>query len=897
MKEQTIKNWHALKLEEIKKELGSNFEKGLTTKEAAERQRSFGLNQLPKGKEKKWWQILLEQFKNPMIFVLIFAAIVTFWIAVTSGGGHEAGSGIHSGEANPYADTIVITIAILVNVAIGFWQEFRSNNLFEKLQNLVTVTAQVKRDGKIYDVDAKELVPGDTILVHAGMKIPADARLVSAQDVSANEALLTGESLPVKKSTKDILDKDTPLAERENMIYTGTVIEKGEGEAVIVATGEHTELGQIAKLTANVEDEKTPLQNRLSHLGEKITVMVMIFAALIFGVGFLTQGHIVEMFTLSVAVAVAAIPEGLPAAMSIVLAVASQKILKKKGLVKTLLGAESLGSTTVICTDKTGTLTEGRMKVEDLYRAEDKARASLIMALANEAQITGEGVVSGEATDKAKLEFFLNSEGDLTQTLEDNPRMAILPFSSDEKYLASYHQNKDGKLIVFVSGAPERILEFSNIPEEDKKEILGEVEELASKGFRMIGLAERTIEENIDLNNTDELRGAIKDLEFRGVAAIRDPIREDVPESIEQVRNAGVRVIMITGDHKLTARSIGGELGFRTEDKNMVEGSELEVMPEEELRERINDIDIISRASPKHKMQIISALRENDEVVAMTGDGVNDAPALKNADLGISLGAGTDVTKEAADLILVNDSFSTIVEAIKEGRIAFDNIRKVTIFTLTNGFTEIILISVSLIARLPFTAITAVQILWANLVEDGLPALSLAFEPGEDDIMQRKPFERKEPVIDKLGMYIIFIVGVLSDFILVGLFLSLVYLTDLPVEHIQSVMFAALATDTLIYIFSIKALHKSAFHRSTFNNKYLLVAVGVGFSMMLAGIYVPYLNGLLGTIPLDPIWLLAVIGTGTMRFMFVELTKWWLRRRDVLKRQHEMHNPEESPVV
>ncbi|MDX1608384.1 MAG: HAD-IC family P-type ATPase, partial [Candidatus Spechtbacterales bacterium] len=854
------------------------------------RQRSFGLNQLPRGKKVHWYEMLWRQFKNPLIFILLIAVAFTYWIGL-----QEAESG-HGTALEHYADTIVISLAVLINIVIGFWQEFRSNNLFEKLEKLVTIKARIRRDGQLHEVDSKELVPGDIILLKVGMKVPADARIINSKGLEANEALLTGESMPVKKQATDKLEEGTDLAERKNMVHTGTVISKGEGEAVVVSTGKDTELGKIAELTASVEEEETPLQKRLGGLGKKISWAVTFFAILIVLIGLfeksgnlteLARQDVIEMFTLAVAVAVAAIPEGLPAAMSIVLAVASQRILKTKGLVKTLLGAEILGSTTVICTDKTGTLTEGKMKVKEVKHTDKAHDAALAMALANEAVIIEGNEVSGEATDRAKLEYFMENGGDINKILKEMPRVNMLPFDATEKYIASVHKSGD-EVKIFISGAPEKLLELSTKTKSEKEKLKGEIEELAGSGYRLIASAELTLSGNtkVDLEDDSAVRKAVKNIEYTGTAVIGDPIREDVEESLASARQAGIRIIMITGDHKLTARYIGGELGFRNNEEAILEGSELDKMSAEELAEKIKDVDIISRASPRHKMQIIEALRLNEEVVAMTGDGVNDAPALKNADIGVALGAGTDVTKEASDLVLMNDSFTTISEAIKQGRIAFDNIRKVSIFVISNAFTEIMLILTALIGRMEFLPITAVQILWANLVEGGFPSAALAFEPGEEDIMDRKPFKRKEPILNKLGMYIIGVVGILSNLILVGLFLWLVW-ADYPQQYVQTVIFAAVATDTLIYVFSIKRLHQSIFHSSFFNNKYLLIGVIVGIGLMFASVYVPSLNTLLGTVPLDLLGISLALGSGIMRLLFIEFVKWIMRKRGAFHKMRE----------
>ncbi|MBI2023402.1 HAD-IC family P-type ATPase [Candidatus Giovannonibacteria bacterium] len=851
--------WHSRTLEDIGRELKTDLTNGLSLKEAETRMTSFGKNTLPTGKKLAWWQLFLGQFKNPLVTILLIAAGLTYLL-------------------EEYLDTTVIVLAVLVNVFIGFWQEFRSNTIFEKLQKLMQVSAEVLRDGEMREISATEVVPGDIVLLRTGVKIPADIRLIFVKDLEINEALLTGESIAVKKSVADLPEKTT-LADRTNMAHTGTVVERGEGKGIVVATGEKTELGQIAKLTASVEDAPTPLQERLSHLGKIISLFVVAAAALILITELWEKRGFVDSFTVAVAIAVAAIPEGLPAALSVVLAVSSQRILNKKGLVKTLLGAETLGSTTVICTDKTGTMTEGIMKVEKIVESDDEEKTNLALALANEAFIVDQKF-KGEATDIAKLEYFAAKGGDFKKISLELPRLELMPFNQDLKYIASFHKLVNDKIKIFVSGAPERLLGLADSEKEKKEKISATIDELAKQGYRLIGTAEKTITSaDFAGKNEENLRNLITGLSFTGIAAIRDPIRPDVKQSITETKRAGIRTIMITGDHKFTATAIGKDVGFKIGTNSVIEGDELDHWSDAELTQRIGTIEIIARATPKHKMKIIDALRIAGEVVAMTGDGVNDAPALKAADVGVALGAGTDVTKEAADLVLLNDSFSTITAAVKQGRIAFDNIRKVVVFLLANSFTELILVLTALILRIPLP-ITAVQILWANLVEDGLPNFALAFEPGTNDVMERKPFRRKEPILDKEGLYMVYAVGILTDIFLVGLYLMLYYAGSYTIEHIQTIMFAAVASDSLIYVFSIKNLKISIFRTKIFNNLYLVFAVAAGFILIIASIYVPFLSRFLETVPLGLFEISLVAASGITRLMLIELTKWWFRRKD-----------------
>lgn len=861
--------WHLLSLDDIAKEFKANFDGGLSQEEAVESRKKYGANKLPKGKKLHWWQLFFRQLKSPLVFILLIAAGMTFWL-------------------DELIDMSVILMAVSVNVLIGFWQEFRSNRVFEKLQAIVKVEARVKRGGKTYDLSAEELVPGDIILLKSGMKVPADARIISLREFEVNEALLTGESDPVKKELK-MLSGSVSIGDRINMVFTGTVVEKGDATAIVVATGANTEIGQIAALTANVEEEATPLQERLGKLGKIISIFVVISAALILITGLYEGRGFVEMFTVAVAVAVAAIPEGLPAALSVILAVSVQRILKKDGLVKKLLGAETLGSTTVICTDKTGTLTEGKMKVDNEVDITDRDKALRILALANEAILIDEGgkiSVKGETTDKAKMEYFLEQGGDLNKTLSEYPRLALLDFDDEKKYIASFHSSADKSRLLYVTGATENLLQLSSLDPANKARIQKEMEESAKRGFRMIGIAERVMAESdeLDLENTTLLRKHVNNLSFIGMVAIRDPIRPDVPESVATTREAGIKIVMVTGDHKFTARAIGQELGFCDAESTIIDGEELEHMSDEDLREKIKNVNIFARVNPSHKMRIVEALKANGEVVAMTGDGVNDAPALKASDIGVAIGSGTDIAKEASDLILLNDSFSIITNAIKQGRIAFDNMRKVVVFLMMGSFTELILVMSSLIFKLPL-AITAVMILWANIVEDGFPNFALAFEPGEDDVMKRKPLKRTEPILDRESMILVYAQGLVTDLILVGIFILMDFYSHYSLEHLQTVIFAALATDALLIVFSLKNLRKSIFQTALFNNWYLIFAVLAGMITMMLAIYLPFLNKILGTVPLNWYDLVLVFGLGLFKVFCTEVIKWWFRKREFSRLQ------------
>jgi len=860
---------HEILQKELSKYFSVSFEKGLTASEVKIRREKYGKNVLPRGKTTGPVKLFLAQFLNPLVIILLLAALLTFVI-------------------KEFVDLTVILLAVMVNVSIGFWQEYRSSKIFEKLDKLVTVTAQVRRNNQVIEVEMSELVFGDIILLHADMKVPADARLIKAHDLTLDESLLTGESSAVSKNIVENIEHDATPGDRANMVHMGTLVDTGIGEAIVSDVGVQSEIGKIAELTVKVKDEDTPLQERLSKLGKQITIFVTIFAVIIFVVGLLQDRSITEMFKITIAIAVAAIPEGLPAALSAILAVSATRILKRKGLVKKLVGAETLGSTSVIITDKTGTLTTGKMTVRHLLATQNENAARLAIALASDVTIIhndkGEIELRGEATDRAKVEYFHLNGGNIEEARKTYSQLAFLPFDPNERYIANFTSGPNNQGKIFVSGAAEALLARSRKNETEKNRIMAEIKMYASRGFRMIGVAEREFPETPewDTESKQTLQSYVSNLTFLGVAALRDPLRADVKESIEITKKAGIRVIMATGDYRLTAVSIGRDAGLLGDEGSVLDGKDIENMSDEKLLEHLKKVEIFSRVSPEHKMRITEILRKNGEVVAMTGDGVNDAPALKAADIGVALGSGSDITKEAADLVLIDDSFSIITNAVREGRTAFDNMRKVAVFLLSNSFTEIIIILAALFFQTAFLPVTAVQILWANLVEDSFPNFALAFEPGEKDIMKRMPLKRNEPILDKQGLVIIFIVGILSDLMLVGIFLYLIIVTSLSQEHIQTLIFSLLAVNSLFIVFAIKSYHQSLFKTNILDNRYLIAAVVAGLVLMGAAIYAPPLQRLLGTVALSGIEVLMILGVTAFQVLLIEMVKWWFRYHDIL---------------
>ncbi len=732
----------------------------------------------------------------------------------------------------------------------------------------------------------------DIILLKAGNKVPADSRLIFARGLEVDETSLTGESIPVKKYA-NILKKELSLGDRNNTVYMGTVITSGEAKALVVAIGNNTEIGQIVFLTQSVFREKTPLQHKISRLGKFIGALVVLISIGIFILGFFQNMEFSDIFILSVAIAVAAIPEGMPAALSVVLAIGMRKIFKEHGLIKHISASETLGSTTVICTDKTGTLTEGKMKAEIIitkekeYMAKDNLSKEIncILGFANEAIIENrQGIVifHGSPTDKAMMKRALDSGFNLKESLEKFPRLAMLQFNRDRKYIASFHKKSHEKIEAFITGAPEIILENSILTNKQKNNLTEKYEAIAKQGFRIIALAKRKFNRNIIAQNArdEELEKQVKKLKFVGFAMIRDSIRASSKNMIEQAEQAGIKVVMVTGDHKLTAKAIAKELGFRIEQDSVLTGLDLDNMSDSELEKRIKKISIFARVSPKHKMRIVEMLQKKGEVVAMTGDGVNDTPAIKKSDIGIAFNSGTDISKEAADLVLLDNSFSAIVHAIRQGRVAFSNIRKTVIYLLTDSFTEVFLIVVALIFHTPLP-ILAVQILWINLIETSLPNFALAFEHGEKGIMKQKPIKKYESILNSESKFIIFAIGGISSIILILAFLWLYYILKLDLIIVQTFVFATLGTNSLLYIFSIKALRTPLFKTRIFDNKYLLIAVGIGFSALFASIYAPFLNTFLHTIPISFNLIILVFAIGLIEVILIELSKWAFNNKRV----------------
>jgi len=849
--------WHNLSKEEVIKTLRSDIDVGLTEKEVEIREREFGKNKLPEEKPPSRLEIFSAQFKSILIFILIVAGFFTLIY-------------------KKYTDTIAIFLVVLINTFIGFYQEYRASKILEELKKIVKIEARIMRGGNQKIVDSEELVPGDIIILNPGDKVPADGRVIESQNLKLNEMVLTGEFLPSLKHSQ-VLPEDTILADRENMVYMGTVVEEGQGKAMVTETGSNTEIGKIAGMIKEKE-KKTPLQKKIRKLGIEIALIVGILVLVIFFVGLTKEKDIFLLFETAVAIVVGAVPEGLPVAITVILALGTQRILRKKGLVRKLASVETLGSTTIICVDKTLTLTEGRMEVDEVIG--DKFLALKTATLTSEAFVENprepkeKWILRGRPTDRALLEAGIEIGVDKKREFEKK-KIAELPFNPINKFAAALYKENE-KEMLYVCGAPEKILELCILSEKEKKEWQKKLEESAQKGLRIVASANKKIE-NWDLK-IENLQDLCKDLVFTGLITLKDPIRPEVKEAMKICQEAGMRPIIITGDHKLTAKAVAEELGFKIKKENILEGKDLDKLSDKEFEKILPQIQIYARVEPRNKMRIVEAWQERGEVVAMTGDGVNDAPALKKADIGVALGSGTEVAKEASDLVLLNDSFSVIEEAIREGRRVMDNARKAILFMCAECFSEIILVFGAFLFGLPLP-ILPIQILWQNLIEGSPQGMALAFEPEEKGIMKRKPEEPKIPLIIREIKYLILFGGILTDILLLLTFFLLYKFSNYEISHLRTISFSGLMVGSFFYAFSCKNLRKNIWEYDAFSNKVLNLTIFLGVLLLIAAIYLPIFQVLLDTFPLNFLDWLILIAFGLVNLGLFELIKYILKTK------------------
>ncbi len=864
--------WHAMETEELTKTLKVS-EKGLSEEEVQRRLQEFGPNELVERKGITPFQIFLRQFKDIFVIMLLIAIAISVLI----------------GEI---IDASTIGAIVILNSIVGFVQEYRSEKAMEAMKKLTAPKARVLRGGKEMLIPAREVVPGDIVLLEAGDRIPADSRLLEVVELKTDEAVLTGESTPVGKTT-EVLDDKTPVADRKNSLFMATHVTYGRGKAVVTSTGMKTQFGKIAEMVQAVEEEETPLKQKLAVFAKKlgiiiIGVCVVIFALELYEIfvlgtsmGAEAIGKILDAFETAVALAVSAVPEGLPAVVTVSLALGSRELAKRNSVIRKLASAETLGATTVICSDKTGTLTKGEMTVRKIYvdekmvdvtgvgyqpigeffyegtRIEPKENEDLSLllrasSLCTNANYDGKSVI-GDTTEGALIVAAAKAGMTKKEIEIYYPRVHEVPFTSERKRMTTVHKTPEGKLVAYVKGAPEIILERSTqilkdgkaekLGAKERKTVLEMNENMARDALRVLGVAYRELSDNIPTNTHEEI--IENGLAFVGLMGMIDPPREEAKQANEKCQQAGIKTVMITGDHKLTAVAIAKELGM-LKSEMVLTGSELDNMTDEDFEKIVEDVTVYARVSPEHKLRIVKALKKKGHIVAMTGDGVNDAPALKQSDIGVAMGiTGTDVTREAADMVLADDNFATIVTAVEGGRAIYDNIRKFSFFLLRSNFDELLVIGAFALLGLELP-LTAGMILWINLVTDGGPALALSMDPPAEDLMNRSPRNPNEGVLHGR------IASILATFVTQclgtgALFYMAYYVWGRPLGEAQAMAFVQATLQELIIVWNCRSEKHNAFKVGFTSNKFLLVAVV--FSMLLT-VLIPY-TGLFGTAPLN----------------------------------------------
>jgi Ca2+-transporting ATPase len=796
---------------------------GLSTVEVNRHRAEYGENRLPAEKKVSVWSILLGQFKSPLIYIILVAALVS----------------LVAREINDFA---IIMAVVVINVILGFVQEYQAEKSYTALKGLLKPTTTVLRDGNRQEIEVWELVPGDIVILSAGEKVPGDGVLVESTKIAVDEAILTGESEPVNKNTQ----------EEQNLVYMGTTVLTGHGLMRVERTGSKTELGQIATSLQEHIEEDTPLQIRLKAFSKTLTYIVIGFTLMILTAGLLLGRGFLDMLRTSIILAIAAVPEGLLIAVTVILVIGMRKILKRNGLVKKLLAVETLGSVTTICTDKTGTLTEGRMRITRTDFVDEK-RAIETMLLCNNL----EGPV-----DVALWEYSQAKKDDIKELEEHSERLAEELFTSETKYMIVATETH-GERNNYLKGAPEIVLEMCNTTDVERQKILTEVDNWAEEGLRLLGLAYRT------MDVLEKHAGYT----WVGLIGMEDPIRDGVMHAIKVAHRAGINVKMITGDYRKTAEKIARNIGLADDGDQTLEGEELQELTDQQLQERVTRTAVFSRIRPNDKHRIVNALQSNGEVTAMIGDGVNDAPALQRAHIGVVVGSATDVAKETADVILMDNNFRTIVAAIEEGRVIFQNIRKVVAYTLSNSFAEVLTIFTAMLLRWP-APLAVAQILWIHLICDGPSDIVLGFEPKENGIMEEKPKSLKEPILDRLGLSLIGVISIASSIAALLLFNHYNRIHGDPVLG-RSIVFASFAINSMIYIFSYRSLRQSIFHMNKLSqNKPLIWAVIAGLLMAVIAFVFPFTRDLLGIVPLGWQEWLTVGSIAIGLLLVVEAGKW-----------------------
>jgi Ca2+-transporting ATPase len=866
-------HFHTLSAEESMS-LMQTDKNGLNEEQVLERRNIFGLNELAEDKRKTIISMLIEQFKNVMIIVLIAAAVISGIIGETT-------------------DMAIILAVVILNAVLGVVQESKAEKALEALKKMSKPYAKVKRNNEVRHIKSEEIVPGDIVFIEAGDYVPADMRLIESASLKIEESALTGESVPVEKIVEKLEKGDLVIGDRKNMAYLGSSVTYGRGIGIVTATGMKTEVGKIAGYISSADTDETPLQKKMGEMSKYLSVSVLIIAAVIFVAGILQGRKYFNMFLTSVSLAVAAIPEGLPAIVTIVLALGVQKMAKRNAIIRKLPAVETLGSTEIICSDKTGTLTQNKMTVKQLYfnkalisdeeaasDSEELQRVIQIMALCNDSKmrrVDNQKIETiGDPTETALISFAARTGFYKDKAEQEFPRKAEIPFDSERKLMTTVNEI-NGKFICMTKGAPDVLLEkcdriltdgnIVSLSDEHKEEINASNSKMAGKALRVLALAYKEVDEIPREVTPDTLENQ---LIFAGLVGMIDPPREEVKAAIETCKDAGIRPIMITGDHRDTAAAIAKELNIIEDESEAITGAELDKINHEDFINLVNKYSVYARVSPEHKVKIVKAWKENGKVVAMTGDGVNDAPALKVSDIGVGMGiTGTDVAKGVSDMVLSDDNFATIVEAVKEGRTIFSNIRKSIQFLLSANMGEVITLFVA--TMLNWNILLPIHILWVNLVTDAFPALALGVEKPEEDVMMRKPRKSQGNFFaNGLGISVIY-QGLTEGLITLG-----TYYTGLRLfshEIAVTMAFATLGLIQLAHSFNVRSDKKSIFEIGLFSNKYQIGAVLLSAFLQLIVIFVPQLNKLFKVVPLNPVQWLIVAGASLLIIPIVEIVK------------------------
>lgn len=810
--------------------LKTNINLGLNNKDIKARFKKYGYNSLPEQNKLNIFKIFFSQFTNPLILILLFAIAASFFI----------------GEIK---DCFAISFAILLNVIIGFIQEFKAEKTALNLKSFEVLYSYVLRNNKQVKIETKYLVPGDIIFVNSGQIVPADIRLINSNNLIVQEAILTGESVPVQKNT-EIFTQDKNLGDITNMIFSGTSILSGKATGIVVATGLNTQLGKIANLILKTKTIKTPLQIQIKKLSIILGIIFIFISILIFIMGLLKGINIYNIAMTSIALAVASIPEGLIIALTVVMAIGMQRMLKRNALVRHLIAAETLGNVSVICTDKTGTLTKGHMQVTKIIlqdtildlnikqeiNSNNNFDNLLINIILNNDAIIDSKKINGNPTEVALLKLAQNFNFNTQEIIKKYNRLEEIPFDSTNKYMVTLNQFDNTQKII-IKGAPEKVFTFCN--QNNLEYFTKEYENITKQGLRVIAVAEKTG----DILN---LKDNLNNLDLIGLIGITDPLRHEAKATIKELNRAGIKVVLVTGDHKDTALNIAKQVG-------------------------INEQDVFARVEPINKIEIVKSWQNKGHSVAMIGDGVNDAPALKAAEIGVALGSGTSAAHQISDIVLLDDNLSSIDKAVKEGRTIFENIRKIIVYLLTDSFGVTILVAGALLFNLPIP-ITPLQILWINIMSDGLPYIGLTMEKPEKDIMLKKPRAKNEPIINKQMFIIIFFVGIFIDIFLFLLFNYLLKL-NIDLKHVQTIIFTTLSINSLFYVFSLRSLNRSIFKINFFSNKYIIYSVIIGLIAQLLVIYLPVFQNIFNTTHLNFYEWQFILVFSFIKIIAIEITK------------------------